>query len=139
MSIVQTQTTSFKAELYQGIHNLTTDVIKIALYTGNANLNETTTAYSTSNEITGTGYTAGGKVMTGITVNTSGYTAYVDFADVVWSPGVFTARCALIYNSSKGNKSVAVLDFGSDKTTTTTFTITMPANTATSALIRSSI
>jgi len=139
MSIVQTQTTSFKAELYQGIHDLTTDVIKIALYTGNANLNETTTAYSTSNEITGTGYTAGGKVMTGITVNTSGYTAYVDFADVVWSPGVFTARCALIYNSSKGNKSVAVLDFGSDKTTTTTFTITMPANTATSALIRSSI
>lgn len=139
MSIVQTQTTSFKAELYQGIHDLTTDVIKIALYTGNASLNETTTAYSTSNEITGTGYTAGGKVMTGITVNTSGYTAYVDFADVVWSPGVFTARCALIYNSSKGNKSVAVLDFGSDKTTTTTFTITMPANTATSALIRSSI
>lgn len=139
MSIVQTQTTSFKAELYQGIHDLTTDVIKIALYTGNASLNETTTAYSTSNEITGTGYTAGGKVMTGITVNTSGYTAYVDFADVVWSPGAFTARCALIYNSSKGNKSVAVLDFGSDKTTTTTFTITMPANTATSALIRSSI
>lgn len=139
MSIVQTQTTSFKAELYQGIHDLTTDVIKIALYTGNASLNETTTAYSTSNEITGTGYTAGGKVMTGITVNTSGYTAYVDFADVVWSPGVFTARCALIYNSSKGNKSVAVLDFGSDKTTTTTFTITMPANTATSALIRSSV
>lgn len=139
MSIVQTQTTSFKAELYQGIHDLTTDVIKIALYTGNASLNETTTAYSTSNEITGTGYTAGGKVMTGITVNTSGYTAYVDFADVVWDPGVFTARCALIYNSSKGNKSVAVLDFGSDKTTTTTFTITMPANTATSALIRSSI
>lgn len=139
MSIVQTQTTSFKAELYQGIHDLTTDVIKIALYTGNASLNEATTAYSTSNEITGTGYTAGGKVMTGITVNTSGYTAYVDFADVVWSPGVFTARCALIYNSSKGNKSVAVLDFGSDKTTTTTFTITMPANTATSALIRSSV
>lgn len=139
MSIVQTQTTSFKAELYQGIHDLTTDVIKIALYTGNASLNETTTVYSTSNEITGTGYSAGGKIMTGITVSTSGYTAYVDFADVVWSPGVFTARCALIYNSSKGNKSVAVLDFGSDKTTTTTFTITMPANTATSALIRSSV
>lgn len=138
MSIVQTQTTSFKAELYQGIHDLTTDVIKIALYTGNASLNETTTVYSPSNEVTGTGYSAGGKIMTGITVSTSGYTAYVDFDDVVWSPGVFTARCALIYNSSKGNKSVAVLDFGADKTTTTTFTITMPANTATAALIRSS-
>lgn len=139
MSIVQTQTTSFKAELYQGIHDLTTDVIKIALYTANANLNAETTAYTTTNEIVGTGYTAGGKVMTGITVNTSGYTAYVGFDNVVWTPGAFTARCALIYNSSKSNKSVAVLDFGSDKTTTTSFTITMPANTASTALIRSSI
>jgi hypothetical protein len=139
MSIVQTQTTSFKAELYQGIHDLTTDVIKIALYDGNADLNADTTAYTTSNEITGTGYTAGGKTMTGITVNTSGYTAYVGFDNVVWNPGAFTARCALIYNSSKSNKSVAVLDFGSDKTTTSTFTITMPSNTVTAALIRSSI
>lgn len=138
MSIVQTQTTSFKSQLYQGIHDLTTDVIKIALYTGNANLNADTTVYSTSNEIVATGYTAGGKVMTGITVSTSGYTAYVNFSNVTWNPGAFTARCALIYNSSKGNKSVAVLDFGSDKTTTSTFTITMPANTATAALIRSS-
>jgi len=138
MSIVQTQTTSFKAQLYQGIHDLTTDVIKIALYTGDANLNADTTVYSATNEITGTGYTAGGEIMTGVTVNTSGYTAYVDFDNVVWNPGIFTARCALIYNSSKGNKSVAVLDFGSDKTSTSTFTITMPANTATSALIRSS-
>jgi hypothetical protein len=138
MSIVQTQTTSFKAQLYQGIHDLTTDVIKIALYSGDANLNADTTVYSATNEITGTGYTAGGKIMTGVTVNTSGYTAYVDFDNVVWNPGIFTARCALIYNSSKGNKSVAVLDFGSDKTSTSTFTITMPANTATSALIRSS-
>lgn len=139
MSILQTQTTSFKAELYQGIHDLTTDVIKIALYTANANLNADTTAYTTTNEIVGTGYTAGGKVMTGITVNTSGYTAYVGFDNVTWNPGAFTARCALIYNSSQGNKSVAVLDFGSDKTTTTSFTITMPANTASTALIRSSI
>ena len=139
MSIVQTQTTSFKAELYPGIHDLTTDVIKIALYDGNANLNADTTVYSSSNEIVYTGYTAGGKVMTGITVNISGYTAYVGFDNVTWDPGAFTARCALIYNSSKGDKSVAVLDFGSDKTTTATFTITMPANTATAALIRSSI
>ena len=139
MSILQTQTTSFKAELYQGIHDLTTDVIKIALYTANANLNADTTAYTTTNEIVGTGYTAGGQTMTGITVSTSGYTAYVGFDNVTWNPGAFTARCALIYNSSKGNKSVAVLDFGSDKTTTATFTITMPANTASTALIRSSI
>lgn len=139
MSIVQTQTTSFKKELYQGIHDLSTDVIKIALYTGNANLNADTTAYSSSSEITGTGYTAGGKVMTGVTIESSGYTAYVNFANVVWNPGVFTARCALIYNSSKANRSIAVLDFGSDKTTTSSFTITMPANTATTALIRSSV
>lgn len=139
MSIVQTQTTSFKAELYQGIHNLTTDVIKIALYTGNASLNADTTAYTTSDEIVAYGYTAGGKTMTGITVNISGYTAYVGFDNVVWNPGAFTTRCALIYNSSKANRSIAVLDFGSDKTTTTTFTITMPESTASSALIRSSI
>jgi hypothetical protein len=136
-SIVQTQTTSFKAELYQGIHDLLTDTIKIALYTASANLNETTTAYSTTDEVSGTGYVAGGVTMTGITINTSGYTAYVGFSDVVFNASV-TARCALIYNSSQGNKSIAVLDFGSDKTSTN-FTITMPANTATAALIRSSI
>jgi len=138
MSIVQTQTTSFKAELYQGIHDLTTDVIKIALYTANANLNADTTVYSSTNEVAATGtYVAGGATMTGITISTSGYTAYVNFANVSWT-GVITARCALIYNSTQGNKSVAVLDFGSDKTSATTFLITMPANTSTTALIRSS-
>jgi hypothetical protein len=138
MSIVQTQTTSFKAELYQGIHDLTTDVIKIALYTANANLNEDTTVYSATNEVVATGtYVAGGATMTGITVSTSGYTAYVGFANVSWTAAL-TARCALIYNSTQGNKSVAVLDFGSDKTSVTTFLITMPANTSTTALIRSS-
>ena len=138
MSIVQTQTTSFKAQLYQGIHDLTTDVIKIALYTGNANLNADTTVYTSTAEVAATGtYVAGGATMTGITVSTSGYTAYVGFNNVSWT-GVITARCALIYNSTQGNKSVAVLDFGSDKTSTTTFLITMPANTSTTALIRSS-
>jgi hypothetical protein len=136
MSIVQTQTTSFKKELYQGIHDLTTDQIKIALYTGNANLNETTTAYTTANEVTGTGYVAGGVVMTGTTIASSGYTAYVNFDNVAFGASV-TARCALIYNASQGNKSIAVLDFGSDKTSAS-FTITMPQNTATTALIRSS-
>ena len=135
-SIVQTQTTSFKVELYQGVHNLLTDTLKIALYTGNADLNADTTAYSTANEVSGTGYVAGGVVLTGVTINSQGYTAYVDFSDVVFNAAV-TARCALIYNASKANRSIAVLDFGADKTSAN-FTITMPANTATSALIRSS-
>ena len=138
MSIIQTQTTSFKAQLYQGIHDLTTDVIKIALYTANANLNEDTTVYSSTNEVPNTGtYAAGGAQLTPITVSTSGYTAYVGFPNISWT-GAITARCALIYNFTQGNKSIAVLDFGSDKTSTVTFTITMPANTATAALIRSS-
>jgi hypothetical protein len=138
MSIIQTQTTSFKAQLYQGIHDLTTDVIKIALYTASADLNEDTTVYSSTNEIANTGtYSAGGAQLTPITVASSGYTAYVGFSNISWT-GAITARCALIYNVTQGNKSIAVLDFGSDKTSTVTFTITMPANTATAALIRSS-
>ena len=137
MSIVQTQTTSFKAQLYQDIHDLTTDVIKIALYTASADLNEDTTIYSATNEVVATGYTAGGSTLTPVTVNSSGYTAYVGFPNISWNAAL-TARCALIYNVTQGNKSIAVLDFGSDKTSTTTFTITMPANTASAALIRSS-
>ena len=139
MSIIQTQTTSFKAELYQGIHDLTTDVIKIALYTASADLNETTTAYSvsTAGQVVASGYTAGGSILTPITVSSSGYTAYVGFPNVSWTAAL-TARCALIYNFTKGNKSIAVLDFGSDKTSTTTFTITMPVNGPTTSLIRSS-
>jgi len=137
MSIVQTQTTSFKAELYQGVHDLTTDVIKIALYTASANLNEATTIYSTENEVVASGYTAGGNILTPVTVSSSGYTAFVGFPNTSWTAAL-TARCALIYNVTQGNKAIAVLDFGSDKTSTTTFTITMPANTASTALIRSS-
>jgi hypothetical protein len=138
MSIVQTQTTSFKAQLYQGIHDLTTDVIKIALYTANANLNEDTTVYSSTDEVANTGtYVAGGAQLTPITVSSSGYTAYVGFPNISWT-GAITARCALIYNFTQGNKAIAVLDFGSDKTSTTTFTITMPTNGPTTSLIRSS-
>ena len=138
MAIVQTQTTSFKAQLYQGIHDLTTDVIKIALYTASADLNEDTTVYSTTNEIANTGtYVAGGAQLTPITVSSSGYTAYVGFPNISWT-GAITARCALIYNETQGNKSVAVLDFGSDKISTITFTITMPVNGPTTSLIRSS-
>jgi hypothetical protein len=136
--IVQTQTTSFKEQLYSGVHNLLSDSLYIALYNGNANLDQTTTIYSSTNEITGTGYTAGGQLITGVTVQSDNYTAYVSFTNPYWSPAAFTTRCALIYNATKGNKSICVLDFGSDKTCTTTFTITLPANTSTAALIRSS-
>jgi hypothetical protein len=137
MTILQTQTTSFKKELYTAVHNLSTDTIYIALYTGNANLNEDTTVYSATNEVSGTGYTAGGQALTGVAISSSGYVAYVNWSNVSWTAAL-TARCALIYNVTQGNKSIAVLDFGSDKTSTTTFTITMPANTSTTALIRSS-
>ena len=135
-SILQTQTTSFKTELYTGVHNLLTNTLYIALYTANADLNEATTVYTTDGEVSGDGYSPGGVALTGVTINSSGFTAYVDFSDVVFNASV-TARCALIYNVTQGNKSIAVLDFGSDKTSTN-FTITMPANTATAALIRSS-
>jgi O-glycosyl hydrolase len=137
MSIVQTQTTSFKAELYEGIHDLLTDTLRIALYTAEADLNESTTLYTTTAEVVGTGYVAGGVTLTGVTISSSGYTAYVNFDNVAFGAAV-TARCALIYNASKANRSIAVLDFGSDKTSAS-FTITMPANGATTALIRSSI
>ena len=131
--ITQTATTSFKAQLLEGIHDFNTDTFKIALYLATADLGSTTTVYVTSGETSGTGYTAGGETMTGISVNSAGF---VNFANVSWNPAVFTARGALIYNSSKGNKAVAVLDFGSDKTATNTFLVQMPANTVTSALIR---
>jgi hypothetical protein len=139
MSIIQTQTTSFKAELYQGVHNLLTDTLYMALYTGFANLGSDTTIYTSANEVTGqTGYTATGIQVTGATVNTNGYTAYVNFNNVTWLNSNITARCALLYNQSKGNKSICVIDFGSNKTQTN-FTITMPVNSYTTALIRSSI
>jgi hypothetical protein len=138
MPILQTQTTSFKRELYQAIHDLTTDTLKIALYNGSAALDENTTAYTPTNEISGIGYSAGGKVLTGVSIGVSGFVAFVNFSDVVWNPAVFTARAALIYNASKANRAIAVLDFGSDKSATTQFKITMPANDAVNALIRSS-
>lgn len=129
--------TSFKAEILGGIQDLDTDVIKIALYTSAASLDATTTAYSTSNEVVGTGYTAGGNTLASPTISTSGTTAYVDFADSSWTTATITARGALIYNSSKADRAIAVLDFGSDKTSTAgTFTVQMPANNATDALIR---
>ena len=136
MAFDQTLTTSFKQDILLGVHDLDTDTLKMALYLATADLGAATTVYTTAGETSGTGYTAGGNTLTGVTVLTSGTTAYVDFADPTWNPASFTARGALIYNASKGNKAIAVLDFGSDKTATTSFTVQMPANTATSALIR---
>lgn len=136
MSISQTQTTSFKVQLYEAVHNLLTDSLYMALYVATADLNQDTLIYTTQGEVTGGGYSAGGVLLTGVTVNASGYTAYVTFDPVIFNAAV-TARGALIYNATQGDKSIAVLDFGSDKTSTN-FTVTPPANTATSAIIRSS-
>ena len=133
MAFDQTLTTQAKLVALQA---LATGTLKMALYTANADLGAGTLVYSTTNEVVGTGYVAGGNTLTGVTVVTSGTTAYLDFADTTWNPANFTARGALIYNTSLGNLAVAVLDFGADKTATTSFTVQMPANTVTSALIR---
>jgi hypothetical protein len=136
--ITQTVTTSFKYDCYTAQQNLSTDTLKMALYTAAANLNADTTAYASVNEVSSSNYTAGGLTLTGVTVLTSGSTVYVSFNNPSWNNVSFTCRGALIYNSSKSNKSVAVLNFGSDKTVSNaTFTVTLPANTATTALIRS--
>ena len=137
MAITQAITTSFKAEILQGIHD-SADTYKIALYTSAATLGATTTAYSATNETSGTGYTAGGTTLAGFTVNTSGTTAFIDFStDPTWTNATITARGALIYNSSKSNKAVMVLDFGADKSNSAgTFTVRMPTPDAVSALIR---
>ena len=134
--IFQTLTLSFKEQILKGEHDLLTDVLKMALYTSSASLNEDTTAYSVTNEVSGGSYIAGGNVITNVTINTSNSVVYVDFDDVVWTPASFTAAGALIYNSSKSNKSIAVLSFGGDKTATNSFTVQIPANTFSSALLR---
>jgi hypothetical protein len=137
--IQQGLTNSFKQQMLQAEQNIVTDTLRMALYTAFADVGPTTAIYTAANEISGTGYTAGGELVMGATVSVdvqSG-TVYVDFADVSWPGAGFTARGALIYNVTRGNKSVAVLDFGSDKIfTSTSNTVTMPANTATTALIR---
>lgn len=143
MGIAQTTTTSFRVELFEAVHNFTSDTFKIALYTGNASIGPDTTAYTTIGETFGTGYTAGGNTLIVSTLPTYGNntygtpTAYVGFANTSWADASFTARGALIYNHSKGDKAVAVLDFGADKTVTgTTFTIQFPTADANSAIVR---
>lgn len=145
MAISQTACTSFKQELAQGVHNFgptSPDVFKMALYTGLANLNANTTVYVTADEISnvGTGYTTGGNTLTisqAPIVDTTTGVAYWSFANTSWPASSFTARGALIYNSSKGNKAVAVLDFGADKTSrNSTFNVQFPVVAANTAILR---
>jgi len=139
MPLEQGQTLSFRSEMIQGQQNLASNTLKMALYTGDATLGPTTTVYTTTNEVVGTGYTAGGRVITGVTINTDSNTntVYVNFNNVSWAGANFTARGALIYNSTQSNKSIAVLDFGADKLfTAANNTVTMPVNTASTALLR---
>tara|TARA_R110000868_G_scaffold59238_1_gene181884 strand:- start:617 stop:1039 length:423 start_codon:yes stop_codon:yes gene_type:complete len=137
--IVQTACTVFKFNLISGAEDFNSPspyVYKIALYDANADLNNTTTAYTTTNEVTGSGYTAGGVNLTPVVgSDTANNVAYITFSNVTWSPASFTCRGALIYNSTTG-AAVAVLNFGSDKTATTTFTIQFPSATSTSAILR---
>jgi len=136
--IVQGQCTIFKKNLLSGLENFatgTTQVYKIALYNANAELNAATLVYTSLNEVTGAGYTAGGEILTPIAPASSGSTAYVSFDNVSWFASSFICRGALIYNSST-NAAVAVLDFGSDKTASDTFTVVFPPSTASTAVIR---
>ena len=137
MAITQAMCTSFKEDLFQKEQDLDTDTIKIALYTSSANLDASTTAYTTSGEVSGTGYSAGGVTLTGATIGTSGTTAYVDFDDPEWTSASFTTAGALIYNdTTAGDNSIAVLSFGGDFTVTAgTFRIVFPAAGA-AAIIR---
>ena len=133
--------TSFKKELLEGVHDFLNsggDTFKIALYTNSASFTAATTAYTTSNEVTGTNYTAGGNTLTRVDPSSSGTTAFTDFADTTWSSSTITARGAMIYNdTASGNPAVVILDFGSDKTSTNgDFTVVFPAADASNAIIR---
>ena len=140
MAITQAMCTSFKAEILKGVHNFTaaSDQFKLALYTSSATLSASTTAYTATNEASGTGYTAKGAFLTSVTPTTSGTTALTDFNDLTFSTATITARGALIYNeAATGDPSVCVLDFGGDKTSTNgDFTIQFPAADASNAIIR---
>jgi hypothetical protein len=140
MAITQAMCTSFKKELLEGVHNFKNSgggTFKLALFTSSATLAAATTAYSTSNEVSGTGYSAGGGTLTRVDPSSSGTTALTDFADLTFSTATVTANGALIYNSSASDKAVIVLAFGGDKTSTAgDFTIQFPAADASNAIIR---
>lgn len=140
MAISTAFCTSFKQGLMRGLHNFGNpggNTFKIALYTSSATLGASTTAYSATNEATGTGYTAGGNTLTSVSPTSSGTTAYVDFADTTWSASTITANGALIYNANSSNASCVVLAFGSDKSSSNgDFSIIMPTANSTDAIIR---
>ena len=130
MAISQTTTDAFQAYVLTGTFYL-------ALYTSSATLNSSTTVYTTSDEVSGGGYTAGGVALTlSVGPTTTDGTTYISFNNAVWSPASFTARGGLIYNTAQSNQAVAVLDFGADKTATNTFTVQFPAATSTTAILR---
>jgi|TARA_R100001530_G_scaffold16986_3_gene14780 hypothetical protein len=140
MAITQAVANSFKTEVLTAVHNFTAttgDTFKIALFTSSATLSKSTTAYSATNEVSGTGYSSGGNTLTSVTPALSTDTACCDFSDSSWTTATITARGALIYNSSQSDKAVVVLDFGGDKTSTAgTFTIQFPAADASNAILR---
>lgn len=138
MPILQGMCSSFKQESWLGIHDLDTDTLKMALYTATADLSQATTVYTPTGEVVGvgTGYLAGGLPITGAQVLLSGTTAYLTFNNPVWSGASFVCRGALIYNASKADRAIAVIDFGADKTASGTFTVQLPAATAAAALLR---
>jgi|TARA_R110000796_G_scaffold136540_3_gene252722 hypothetical protein len=140
MAISQAVCSSFKSELLQGLHNFTNssgNTFKLALYTSSASLGATTTAYSTTNEVSGTNYTAGGGALTNVTPSVTGTTAITDFSDLTFSNATITANGALIYNDTNADRAVVVLAFGADKTSTEgDFTIAFPTADASNAIIR---
>lgn len=137
MAITAAICNSFKQELLAMTPHTAGDTYKIALYTSSATLSKSTTAYSATNEVTGTGYSATGATLSGFAVSLDGDTAILDFTDPTWAASSITARGALIYNSTRSNKAVAVLDFGGDVTSTSgTFTVQLPAAAASTGLIR---
>lgn len=137
MAIIQGPATSFKTELLGGIHDLDTDTLKIALYASSASLGPETTIYTSTGEVTGTGYSAGGAILTSPVISSSGTIAYMDFADVAWAASTITARGALIYNSSKANRAIWVLSFGLDRiSASSTFTLVFPVAGPDTAIVR---
>lgn len=136
-SIISGATDSFKTELLRAIHDFGTDTFKIALYDSTADLGPSTTVYTTTGEVSGTGYTAGGATLAGVALTTSQGVSMVDWTDPAWAGASFTARAAMIYNATNANRAVIILDFGSNRVfTSASNTITFPTPLATSALIR---
>lgn len=137
MAITTAVCTSFKEELANAIHDFDNDTFKLALYTNSANLDANTTQYTTSGEVVGSGYTSGGKIITGLTVTKSGSTVIIDFDDVLWTSSTFTTRGALLYNQSKANRTIGVWNFGTDKSAAgSDFTVIVPPATVAAAVLR---